>query len=138
MTNKFISSREEVTLFLQELIQILNDPAFDIDNDLDILLKKKTESPLDPFTTVNTLLELDFDKEDIRNQLISLNPSYYLETIIDSKDDSLPAFFAFVKVIKSRDIYIKVKIRNKVSKKVFCVSFHFARYPVARSLPYAE
>ena len=82
MTNKFISSREEVTLFLQELIQILNDPAFDIDNDLDILLKKKTESPLDPFTTVNTLLELDFDKEDIRNQLISLNPSYYLETII--------------------------------------------------------
>jgi len=85
----------------------------------------------------NTLLELDFDKEDIWQHLLSLNLSCYIETIVDDKDKMLPHFFAFAKTIKCRDVYIKVKIRDKLNGKVFCVSFHFARYPIPKVLPYA-
>lgn len=86
---------------MHELIQILNHPNFDIGNDLDILMKKKSESPIDPFTTENTLLELDFDKEDIWQHLLALDLSCYMETIIDDKDPTLPHFFAFAKNIKN-------------------------------------
>lgn len=136
MTNKVTSSKEVVLTFLHELIQILNDPSFDKDNDLDILLKKKTESPIDPYTTANTLLELNFDKEDIWEHLLSLTPSNYMETVIDDKDPSLPPFHAFAKNIKNRDVYIKIKVRDKAKGKVFCVSFHFARYPITTLFPY--
>lgn len=84
-----------------------------------------------------TLLALDFDKNDVLNQLLALEVSEYMETFIDDLDNSLPPFFAFAKVIKSRDVYIKVKIRDTQNNKVFCVSFHFARYPFPTNLPYA-
>lgn len=103
---KVISSKEDVETFLRDLISVLSSPEFDIDRDLDILLKKKTESPLDPYTTGNTLLELDFDSKDVWHQLISLDVSEYLETFIDDKDSTWPPFFAFAKSIKNRDVYI--------------------------------
>lgn len=137
MSTKVISSKEEVESFLHELISVLNNPNFDIDKDLDILPKKKNESPIDPYTTANTLLELDFDRKDVWHQLIALDVSEYLETFIDDKDSSWPPFFAFAKSIKNRDVYIKAKIRDRVNGKVFCVSFHFARYPFPVTLPYA-
>lgn len=137
MSTKVISSKEDVESFLHELISVLNNPNFDIDKDLDILPKKKNESPIDPYTTVNTLLELDFDRKDVWHQLIALDVSEYLETFIDDKDSSWPPFFAFAKSIKNRDVYIKAKIRDRVNGKVFCVSFHFARYPFPATLPYA-
>lgn len=40
MSNKKISSQKEVTIFLKELKQILSDSKFNIETDLDILLKK--------------------------------------------------------------------------------------------------
>lgn len=137
MSHKQISSREEIEAFLHDLIRILNAPEFNIDSDLDVLQKKKSESPIDPYTTANTLLELGFDKADIRHHLISLELSNYMETIKDDKDPSFPPFHAFAKEIKNRDVYIKVKIRDRVGGKVFCVSFHFARFPFPEALPYA-
>lgn len=137
MSTKVISSKEEVETFLCELITVLTDPDFDIDNDLDILPKKKLESPVDPYTTANTMLELDFDSKDVWQQLIALKVSEYLETFIDDINPLWPPFFAFAKSINSKDVYIKVKIRDRVKGKVFCVSFHFARYPLPATLPYA-
>ncbi len=133
---KKISSRDEVHCFLQELKKILNSKQFNIDADLDILLKKKTESPIDPYTTNNTLLALDYDKNDIVQQLLSLSIEEYIETFIDDKDSNLPPFYTFGKVIEDKDVYIKLKIRDKVTHKVFCVSFHFARYPLKVNRPY--
>ena len=52
-STKVISSKEEVEAFLHELISVLNSPNFNIDSDLDILPKKKAESPIDPYTTAN-------------------------------------------------------------------------------------
>ena len=73
MSQKMISSEEEVKELLKELKEILTDPRFDIDRDLDILPKKKSESPIDLYTTANTLIALDFDKDDVLNQLLALD-----------------------------------------------------------------
>ncbi len=135
-STKIISSKEDVEAFLHDLISVLNRSDFDIDADLDILPKKKSESPLDPYTTANTLLALDFDRKDVWHQLVSLDISEYLETFIDDMDPTWPPFFAFAKSIKKRDVYIKAKIRDRLNGKVFCVSFHFARHPFPDTLPY--
>lgn len=137
MSLKIVSPKDKVETFLKELKEILMNPNFNVSRDLDILLKKKSEAATDPHTTENTLLALDFDKNDVMHQLMTLDVSEYLETFIDDKDNSLPPFFAFAKSIQSKDIYIKVKIRDRRNCKVFCVSFHFARLPFPVRLPYA-
>lgn len=131
-----ISTEEEVKLFLSELKAIISHPDFKVDSDLDILFIKKNEVATDPYTTVNTLLSLDFDRADVVHQLMSLETEDYMETIIDDKDQSLPPFYAFTRTISCRDVYIKVKIRDSIKRKVFCVSFHFARFPIRIDLPY--
>lgn len=136
MKQNVISTEEEVKLFLSELKAIISHPDFKVDSDLDILLRKKNEAATDPYTTVNTLLALDFDRTDVVHQLMSLETEDYMETIIDNKDQGLPPFYTFMKAVSCRDIYIKVKIRDSLKKKVFCVSFHFARYPIHMDLPY--
>jgi len=82
------------------------------------------------------MLALDYDKKDVCDQLKSLELAEYFETIIDDRDSTLPPFYAFAKSIDSRDVYIKTKIRDKQNCKVFCVSFHFARFPFPDHLPY--
>lgn len=130
--NRSIKSRDEVELFLTDLKSILT-----ADNcELDILLKKKSEEPLDPFTTENTLIDLGYDSGDVKNELLFLTSSDYIETIEDSEDLNRPPFWVFAKNINCKGIYIKVKIRNKLTKKVFCISFHYARFPFT-NLPYA-
>jgi hypothetical protein len=136
VSQKIISQKGDVILFIKNLKEVLMDPDFNISKDLDILLKKKTELPTDPYTTFNTIQELEFDRYDVMNQLLALDLSDYMETFIDDKDDTLPPFFAFGKVIKSREVYIKAKIRDKKTCKVFCVSFHFARFPLPVVRPY--
>lgn len=136
MKNKIISTKDEVNNFLIELKMVLTNSNFNINKDLDILLKKKTESPIDPYTTENTLLALDFDKHDVCNHLISLEVKDYMETLIDDLSNDLPPFYAFAKEIKRKDVYIKVKIRDRERHKIFCISFHFARYPFPEKLPY--
>ena len=138
MSNSRIDSKAEVEQFLTDLKAILESDTFVVQRDLDILLKKKTESPTDPYTTANTLAALDFDKTDVCEQLKELTVGEYAETIIDNRDATWPAFFVFYKNIQARDVYIKVKIRDQQSGKVFCVSFHFARYPKPDPLPYAN
>lgn len=136
MTRKIILPEEEVSQFVLQLRNILTSSRFNVKTDLDILMKKKSESPLDPFTTFNTLLALGFDSSDICYQLLSLGVDDYLETIIDDKDSILPPFQVFVKEINRREVYIKIKIRDASMNKIFCVSFHFARFSAAGKKPY--
>lgn len=65
------------------------------------ITQKKEEDSLDPFTTENTLLDLDYDKEDVRNQLLSLTEKEYIETIHDDKDSNQPPFWVFGKLLKN-------------------------------------
>lgn len=135
MEINFTSPKEEVIKFLLELKKIMSHRNFDVNKDLDVILKKKNENSLDPYTTQNTLLKLDFDKNDIADTLKKLSVEEYIETGKDRKDISSPEFYIFGKEVQGNLIYIKIKIRDKINHKVFCVSFHFARYPIS-NFPY--
>ncbi|MBO5413598.1 MAG: type II toxin-antitoxin system MqsR family toxin [Clostridia bacterium] len=135
MNTNYISTQEEVNEFLKELKDIISGNNFNVENDLDIILKKKNENLLDPYTTQNTLLALDFDKHDIVDALKSLTDKDYIETGNDIKNNQLPKLYIFGKTIQGKVIYIKIKIRDKINHKVFCISFHFARYPLTK-FPY--
>ena len=135
--NSVTESREKVEQFLVELKSILSSPNFNPAKDLDILPKKKSEDMFDPYTTANTLLALGFNNEDVRNELLKIGVEDYAETLIDVIDATLPPFYVFYRDIQSREVYIKVKIRDSITGKVFCISFHFARYPAPNPLPYS-
>ena len=135
--NSVTDSREKVEQFLVELKSILSSPNFNPARDLDILPKKKSEDMFDPYTTANTLLALGFNNEDVRNELLKIGVEDYAETLIDVMDATLPPFYVFYRDIQSREVYIKVKIRDSITGKVFCISFHFARYPAPNPLPYS-
>ena len=135
--NSVTESREKVEQFLVELKSILSSPNFNPARDLDILPKKKSEDMFDPYTTANTLLALGFNNEDVRNELLKIGVEDYAETLIDVMDATLPPFYVFYRNIQSREVYIKVKIRDSVTGKIFCISFHFARYPAPNPLPYS-
>ena len=135
--NSVTDSREKVEQFLIELKSILSSPNFNPAKDLDILPKKKSEDMFDPYTTANTLLALGFNNEDVRNELLKIGVEDYAETLIDVIDATLPPFYVFYRDIQSREVYIKVKIRDSITGKVFCISFHFARYPAPNQLPYS-
>ena len=136
MEINFTSPKEKVIKFLLELKKIMSHRNFDVNKDLDVILKKKNENSLDPYTTQNTLLKLDFDKNDIADTLKKLTVEEYIETGKDRKDISSPEFYIFGKEVQGNLIYIKIKIRDKINHKVFCISFHFARYPLTK-FPYA-
>lgn len=55
-----------------------------------------------------------------------------LMTILNSqnfKDDSNPPLlFVFGKSIDNKLVYIKLKIKGNTSKKILCLSFHYARH----------
>ena len=131
--NSYISPVEDVRTFLVALKQILISKNYE----LDIIKRKNGEDPLDPCTTENTLASLSFDMEDVKNELLALTEGNYLETMHDDKTPTYPPFWVFGKDVHKQTVYIKVKIRNKLANKVFCVSFHFPRHPL-KTGPYTS
>lgn len=127
-----IDSMDKVSAFLQELKQVLCSKEFDCEKDLDILLSKKTDPDNAGYTTVETMAALGYKNKDVYNELILLTEQDYCNTVIDDVDPTLPKFFAFGKTIQNSEVYIKVKIRDRIKGKVFCVSFHFAKYPLKK------
>lgn len=128
METSYCSKKEEVEEFLQMLKEILTNKNFDINRDFDILFRKKNESKEDPYITSNTLAALNYDREDVKNELLKLKIFNYVETLVDIKDVSGPRLYVFIKEIEKREVYIKVKIREFKNRQVFCISFHFARF----------
>lgn len=134
--NSRIDSKEFVEQFLSELKAILESDTFVIERDLDILPKKRNESAKDLYTTTNTMAALEFDANDVCEELKAITVEDYAETMLDDRNEAAPPFFVFYRNIQTRYVYIKVKIRDRATGKVFCVSFHFARYPKPSPLPY--
>lgn len=134
--NSRIDSKEFVEQFLSELKAILESDTFVIERDLDILPKKRNESAKDLYTTTNTMAALEFDANDVCEELKAITVEDYAETMLDDRNVTAPPFFVFYRNIQTRYVYIKVKIRDRATGKVFCVSFHFARYPKPSPLPY--
>lgn len=99
-----------------------------------ILIRKKKQGDDQTFSTPFTLLNLEYDVEDVVNRLKELNVEEYSETKIDTDDTNPPILFVFGKYINGKLIYVKLKIRNH-QKQVVCVSFHYAKDDM--KFPYA-
>lgn len=117
--NSYIATREQVREFIEELKEVLNSPHCD----LDILPKKKGEESHDPYTTENTLIDLEYDTNDVKDELKKLTEKYYIETIKDNKNEDRPHFWVFGEEINLKEVYIKVKIKNRAKTKCFAYLF---------------
>ena len=130
-----ISKRHEVVDFLEEMKAFLEGNDFDIDHDLILIKKKKVDE--EEYSTPYTLLDLDYNSEDVVNRLKELTVAEYSETKIDKDDLNPPLLFVFGKDINRRLVYVKLKIKKKenLRKHILCVSFHYAKEKM--KFPYA-
>lgn len=126
------SEKKAVIVFLEELKCIINGSDFSSDNDL-IFVKSSKEKV--QFSTRYTIADLDYNAEDVVDRLKELTVSDYSETLIDKDDDKPPLLFVFGKDINNRQVYIKLKIKGEKSRRILCLSFHYAEYKM--SFPYA-
>lgn len=128
------SKKKEVTAFLDELMALLENADFDIDTDFKLIRKQK-QGEDQKYSTTYTLLDLDYDTEDIVERLKELTIAEYSETKIDKNDLNPPLLFVFGKNINSKLIYVKLKIKGEQQRHVLCVSFHYAKEKMI--FPYA-
>ena len=124
------SKKREVVAFLDELQILLGKEDFDIN-----LIRKKKQGEDRKYSTPYTLLDLDYDTEDVVNRLKELTVEEYSETKIDKDDLNPPLLFVFGKDINGKLVYVKLKIKGDQQKYVLCVSFHYAKEKMA--FPYA-
>lgn len=119
------SEKKDVKAFLEELKEVLEAENFNIDDNLLIIKSSKDEIE---YSTNYTMTDLDYDSSDIVERLKELTVSEYSETLIDKDDDKPPLLFVFGKDINSKLIYIKLKIKGEITKRVLCLSFHYAKH----------
>ena len=119
------SEKKAVEAFLKELKEVLEDKDFDIDNNLIMIKSKKDQIE---YSTNYAMTDLEYDSSDIVERLKELTIDEYSETLFDKDDDKPPLLFVFGKDINSRLVYIKLKIKGETTKKVLCLSFHYAKY----------
>lgn len=126
----FKSPIQEVERFLKELRGVIRSSGFDADQDFVLVQKYKPPDQLE-FSTPYTLIELDYDADDVIKALDELTVSEYSETLFDQRNDQPPLLFVFGKIIQGKQVYIKVKVKHIKQAFVLCVSFHFAQYPMS-------
>ena len=119
------SKEKEVIEFLNELKSILQNKEFNIDESLMIIKSKKKNGKVQ-YSTPYTLVDLDYDANDVAERLKELTIKEYSETLIDKDDVNPPLLFVFGKNINNKQVYIKLKIKSNQKKYVLCVSFHYA------------
>ena len=128
-----LSERSAVKDFLAKMNSILSSDSFNIDRDFFFQHIRDADEPDDDFTNENTMLELGYDTSDVVEELKTLGLDNYSESIVDNVAAGFEVFFVFGKIIRGRDIYIKVRLKQRKKtqdKYVFCISFHFARHPI--------
>lgn len=121
------SEKKLVIEFLDQLRTLLKSPDFSIAEDL-ILIKSKKSKEKEIYSTPYTLLDLNYNAEDIVERLKELKYQEYHETLFDKNDANPPLLFVFGKKINGRLVYIKIKIKKGGKHKVLCLSFHYAEY----------
>lgn len=118
--DEYIEEIEKLKFFLKKLQHLLNDSNCQID----IQKLRRGEDPLDPNNTNNTMINLDYDSEDIREELLTLKVGDYIKTVKDRRYPNTSNYWIFSKNIDGRDVYIKFKIRSV--NKIHLMSFHYA------------
>lgn len=93
---------------------------------LDIQRRRRDENPLDPNSTTNTLLSLNYNIDDVKNEILSLSEKNYKETLKDKRRQDNSHYWVFIKEIGGREIYIKLKIYDV--NRIHLISFHYANW----------
>ena len=119
------SEKKAVKAFLEELKEVLEAEDFNIDDNLLIIKASKDEIE---YSTNYTMVDLEYDSSDVVERLKELTVLEYSETLMDKDDDKPPLLFVFGKDINSKLVYIKLKIKGGTTKKVLCLSFHYAKH----------
>lgn len=120
---------------MADIKKILSEDVFDIDSDIQIQYTKKDEDPLSKYTTQNTLLALEYATRDVVEELKKLTVENYYESMVDDRGEEWNLFHVFKVIIQGEDIYVKVRIKRLSKDIVFCISFHFAEFPMIE-MPY--
>lgn len=126
-------SRDDVEGFLRRLKSVLCSEEFDIDRDLTIIRSRK-KSGKEQYSTPYTLLDLDYEANDIVERLKELTIREYSEALVDKDNMNPPLLLVFGKNINGKQVYIKLKIKDESSGHILCVSFHYAEQKM--SFPY--
>lgn len=122
------TTKAEVQRFLTKLSEILNDDSFDVSKHLIFIQNSKN---------MQTLMDLDYDTQQIVEHLKTLTITEFSEVKIDNENAYPPYLWVFGRYIERHLVYIKLKIREKEdSTKVVCLSFHIAVHPM--SFPYKK
>ena len=129
------SSKTNVCDFLEKMKSILESEDFDIHCDFVFQRYRAIDEPDDEYTNENTLLALDYSVEDVVEVLKALTLENYHESMVDNVADGFNVFFVFGKQIRKRDVYIKVRLKQRTGKVgscsyVFCISFHFEKQAI--------
>lgn len=127
------SKKQEVISFLDELKTILEKDDFNIDTNFTLISKEKKEEDKE-FSTPYTLLDLDYDINDVIERLKELTVEEYSETVVDKDDLNPPLLFIFGKNINNKQVFVKLKVKREPLGYVVCVSFHYAKWRM--SFPY--
>ncbi|MDR2572706.1 MAG: hypothetical protein LBD23_20760 [Oscillospiraceae bacterium] len=125
----FTENNTHVEEFLSKLKSVLCSKKFDVNRDLDIQFSVIEGEP--GYLNAQTLNDLGYTIIDVRSTLLSLKVQNYSETMFDKKDLTGPGFRVFGRIIDTKEVYIKVKIRKRDKNEVFCISFHYSQYPIA-------
>lgn len=120
-----IQSRKYILGILKKLHAFIDSESFDPETDLEIVRSKKKDPK---FSTTQTMSDFDYDASDVAACLRKLTIEKYSETLIDIDDPEPPYLFVFGDEINNRQIYIKLKIKEKTHKHILCVSFHYAKW----------
>lgn len=121
-SDKWIGLAEIIEKFLMDMREPLINDRF--------ILQKRNDN-----ANTQTLLDLEFDKKDIIQELLGLKLEDYVYTVKDKKFPNENPYNVFHKEIKHKEIYIKIKIKEVKNKILYCMSFHEAKHKES-SYPY--
>lgn len=114
-SDRWFESAEIIEKFLIDMREPLINDRF--------ILQKRNDD-----ANTQTLLDLNFDRSDIIQELLGLKLEEYIYTTRDKKFPEENPYNVFHKDIKSKEIYIKIKIKEKNNKILYCMSFHEAKH----------
>lgn len=111
--------------FLKKIKNIVENPEFDINRDF-VMEERQNDTEINQYSNFYTMLSLDYNIEDIINELKSLTYENYLVTITDIVGNCT-FLYVFLKEIIGKTIYIKFgTYQRSCEGPIICISFHFS------------
>ena len=115
------AQKKDVILFLKEVKEAITNKKYIITD------REKNNK---------TLLILNFDENDVLEELKTLSVSHYVCDLPDEKNMNEENYKVFWKEIQQKGIYIKIKLKRAKFKILFCMSFHIGEYEITK-FPYS-